>query len=264
MASFNTGAPVLNVLTEDKSTQEQMATDFSEGSNALRDLLLFLWKNGVSTHACCRGGVQHIGGPHEENGITVIADTNPYLVFDTESIAPELLKYMLIYFTQNGDFLISVENDPGRDVPKRMDIRSTVSFNFCSDQISQIMIKKMQTIFKRAISDYKFSKIIPRDVSKHLKKGLSQNQRDFINASIMLTQLDLTNPEQVEINNTSVLIGGTSATYRKNNSSGEDFFEPEIMKAGQEANRFAELSNDLKYNTINLLYQRQMKAEKEI
>ena len=54
MSSYNNGQPIL-LDSIDKSELNQAATDFSEGLEPLKQLLLCMWDKGLKTIACCKG-----------------------------------------------------------------------------------------------------------------------------------------------------------------------------------------------------------------
>ena len=54
MNSYNYGQPIL-LDSIDKSDLNKAATDFSEGLDSLKQLLLCMWGNELKTIACCKG-----------------------------------------------------------------------------------------------------------------------------------------------------------------------------------------------------------------
>ncbi len=58
----------LDKYMPDLSIDEQnaWANEFCEGDEKLKELLLFLWKNNINTHACCKGHIEEkgFGGPY--------------------------------------------------------------------------------------------------------------------------------------------------------------------------------------------------------
>ena len=80
---------VLDMTKLSREKQQKYAIEFSEGSDDLRKLLLYMWQNGINTHACCAG--------HEsqkmDNGID--QSQPPYILFDINKLRSNELKDLL-------------------------------------------------------------------------------------------------------------------------------------------------------------------------
>ena len=74
--------------------QEKLATEFSEGSENMKNLLLFLWDNGINTFACC-GGHDEIEVEVDEDGSKFYDDNRPYVTFDMKALSDSRFKNIL-------------------------------------------------------------------------------------------------------------------------------------------------------------------------
>ena len=79
---------VLDMTKLSEAEQQKYATEFSEGSNDLKELLLYMWQNGINTHASCAGHAPQKFG----NSIAML---KPYIMFDISSLKSKEIKDLL-------------------------------------------------------------------------------------------------------------------------------------------------------------------------
>ena len=139
-----------------KEKQLELAEEFCEGDNGLKECLLCLWKNGVNTIGCCAGHEKTIDKFGNE------IENNPYLFFDAFEIKDAQLKkliiFMLVYFKDNpylNRFFVGVQKYSKKVKGVRKDqFRNTLGIYFIKrEDINYIqLLKAIQQAFESKLT----------------------------------------------------------------------------------------------------------------
>ena len=83
-----------DLCKDDKDIKVKNAKEFSEGSKALEEFLLYLWDNNINTFGCCKGHEYYI----DSNGKKKPGN-NPYVFLDYKNIDDICFGYLWTLFS---------------------------------------------------------------------------------------------------------------------------------------------------------------------
>lgn len=150
----------------DKSVQQKYAKDFSEDDKDLENLLLFLWRNGINTIACCAGHIER--------------NDKPYIYIDVMKMKTNTLKQILKWHLYN---YVDISNIMVRNQYNQK------SINGNQKQVVKVALFFPFDAIRPFLSLQNKVEQILNNEEKHYK--LTKQQNDFISDVINVTKLDM-------------------------------------------------------------------------
>jgi len=126
-----------------KKEKEEKATIFSEGSQELKDLLLYMWNNGINTYACCAG---HGIRTFEFEGKKISERCRQYIFFDISTFSRDELELLIMAVLVDkqknlASFTFGLDN-MGRNKSQRRGLGFHFNINYKSNFVYLLNILK--------------------------------------------------------------------------------------------------------------------------
>ena len=171
-----------NFTKKSKKEKEELATIFCEGSQELKNLLLYMWENGINTFSCCAG---HKRKTFEFNGKKVSEKFRQYIFFDVSSFSNHELKLLIsAILIDKGSILNTFSygiDNLGRSKSQRRSF--TVHFNVNYKNNFVYLLELITKIKTGTLNQNKYiSKISEMDKDYHnfLTSALKMHKYDLI------------------------------------------------------------------------------------
>lgn len=185
----------LNMTILNGEEQEKYAEQFSEGSPALKKLLLYLWQNDINTFACCAG---HSGDT--KLGSFLMASNKPYIFFDVQNLNDGQFENLLVRLSapQNigdkmrFDYLVS-HDYYGQSEKERTAL--TLYFKTINEENFEYLLRNIKAVKDNRIMKFD---LIKDELDREYVKWTyactnltSNNVRDFIDSAVRLKNISM-------------------------------------------------------------------------
>lgn len=185
---YNNGYPIKLNLTQ-KNNLEQMAYDFSEGNEDLKNILMLLWESEIKTKACCSGHEKTIL-EDLKNNFHEFYDVNGYLSICVDNMNPMTIDLLIATLISNShkniaEVMLEVNNHEG--------LEKTVVIYNVKPSVNHNPFEEIYKVIKAVLYFDKQIKINQYNVRErmetHLQKSYEKNGQkqysDFFSLDVL-------------------------------------------------------------------------------